>query len=561
MLATAATGFATGGPAGAVHPTAGTSPTVAAPSVGAFPGSPGADRPNILFVLADDMDLPLLAAMPNVRRLVAEQGSTLTDFYVSSASCCPSRTTTLRGQFAHNTGVKSNGGTNGGFDTAHRLHVEDDTIATRLQRAGYRTGLFGKYLNKYPGTAGAGYVPPGWTRWVSPVAGQPYSGYNYTLSVDGAPETHGDLPSDYATDVLVDHADAFVEQSVAAGQPFFAYVAPFTPHFPSIPAPVDVGTFAGATAPRTPSFDQRDVSAMPALIRNAPRLGTEELAAMDRHYEMRLEALQSIDRGVGRLIDTLQADGALDRTYVVFTSDNGYHIGQHRLPAGKETPYDTDVHMPFVVRGPGIAAGSTVAEMTMNVDLAPTFAAMAGIHRWSAWDGHSLLPALTGHPTPPARRRTAMLLEHWAVHTVWGRPSFTPWHGRAVTQPDEEAEADPRLRPTYIPEPSAMAAVGGDSLHGEGDVDVDHAVLGDEILYALITPVPDFRGVRTDRYLYVEYVNGDRELYDAVADPDQMHNLAGTRPGLEHRLAARLAALRHCAGRTCRAAERAPAGP
>ena len=523
-----------GATAGAVTGRAGANTTANARS---------AARPNILFVLADDLDLASLAAMPEVQALVADHGATFDDYFVSDSLCCPSRTTTLRGQYAHNTGVESNGGSNGGFRAAHRRGLERSTIATRLQAAGYRTGLFGKYLNGYPGNAGLRYRPPGWDTWASPVDGAPYSEYDYTLNHDGRLEQHGSAPEDYGTDVYAGLARRFVERSVAKGRPFFAYVAPFVPHLPATPAPADVDRFPGVTAPRTPSFDQADVTAMPTLIRNLPHLSEPEIAAIDRLQQRRIESLQALDRGVADLIGALRSLGALRDTYVVFASDNGFHLGQHRLPAGKETPYDTDVHVPLVVRGPGIDSHRHVTDMAGNVDLAPTFAAMAGLGPLRRDDGRSLLGLLHGHAAARPRRTT--LVEHWALRHGGREPSFVPFGGMLEpTDPDQATAEDARLHPTVIadPEPRHSSAA---------------PLLSDSTLYAAVTKIPDYAGVRTDRYLYVEYVNGDRELYDLATDPDEMHNLAGTRPDVEAALAARVAALRSCRGRACRVADSA----
>ena len=207
-----------------------------------------AGKPNILFVLTDDLDTGEMSSLPEVNALVAKHGVTFDENYVSDSLCCPSRTSLLRVQFAHNTGVRSNGGANGGFDTAHRLGVEADTIATRLQARGYRTGLFGKYLNGYPGTPGRAYIPPGWTEWASPVDGHPYTEYDYTLNHDEAFPAFGSTPRDYGTDVYLRMATRFVQRSLHAGQPFFAYVSVFAPHEPATPAPADVDRFAGAEA-------------------------------------------------------------------------------------------------------------------------------------------------------------------------------------------------------------------------------------------------------------------------------------------------------------------------
>jgi len=499
-----------------------------------------ASRPNILFVLADDLDLASMPAMPEVNALIAQRGVSFDHYFVSNSLCCPSRVTILRGQYAHNTGVFSNGGDDGGFEVAHRRGIEANTIATRLQGAGYRTGLFGKYLNGYPHTAGRRYIPPGWTEWASPIRGDPYSEYDYVLNHNGRIESYGHRPEDYGTDVYVRLAGRFIDRAVRRGEPFFAYVAPYAPHSPATPSPADVGRFAGATAPRTPSFEQDDVSRMPVLIRNLPRFTPEERGAIDRLYQRRLESLQAVDRGVAELIGRLRALGRLRDTYVVFTSDNGFHLGQHRLPAGKETPYDTDVHVPLLMRGPGIPPGHRVHAFADNADLAPTFAAMAGLRPARGGDGRSLLGLARGRRGAARDWRQVQLLEHWALRRGTTPPPSAP--PGAILEPDDPDQADPRLNPTAI--------IGRDARPAR-------ALLSDRTLYGRLVKIPDYAGIRTPRYLYVEYANGDRELYDVATDPDEMHNLAGADPMLEALLAGELAALRHCRADSCRAAVRA----
>ena len=194
-------------------------------------------RPNILFVLADDLDLAELHALPHVRSLVATPGTTFDQYLVSNSLCCPSRTTTLRGQYAHNTGVWTNGGDNGGFERAHATGVEEDTVATRLHRAGYTTALVGKYLNGYPNGAALDDVPPGWDDWASAVYGNPYSEYGYVLNQNQTYHVYRHQPRDYGTDVYVRLTDRFIRGAARRHRPFFAYLSVYSPHQPATPAP------------------------------------------------------------------------------------------------------------------------------------------------------------------------------------------------------------------------------------------------------------------------------------------------------------------------------------
>ena len=488
-----------------------------------------AERPNIVFVLADDLDLPELAYLPNTVRLIGARGATFDNYFVSNSLCCPSRATTLRGQYAHNTGVLSNGGPSGGFDAAYRAGIERDTFATRLNRTGYRAALFGKYLNHYPEGATPSYIPPGWTSWGSPVGGHPYSEYDYTLNLNGRGVAYGTAPDDYGTHVYMGLADKFIQTSAASHKPFFLSVDVFAPHTPSVPAHEDTARFPGVQAPRTPAFDLADVSSMPGYIRDLPPFTPAETVAIDDLYRRRLQSLQAVDRGVEQLVTTLRNAGELSRTFFVFASDNGYHLGQHRLPAGKGTPYDTDLRVPLLVRGPGIEAGTHVHAMSVNTDLAPTFLAMAGVRPPRFVDGRSMLPLARGREHGSGPDRSAFLVEHWL-----SRPGASG--GRGVDEPEDVDELDPRLHPTSLQGPDKLR---------------DHTVLG------RLRLIPGYAGVRTSRFLYVEYDGGDRELYDVRHDPDEIDNLAGTRPRLEQRLARRLDALRDCRAAGCRRSENA----
>jgi N-acetylglucosamine-6-sulfatase len=502
--------------------------------------APTSPKPNILFVLTDDQDLATLADMPQTLKVIGRQGATFDNAFVSDSLCCPSRTTILRGQYAHNTGVLSNGGGNGGFQTAYASGIENDTIATRLQDAGYETGLFGKYLNKYPGSAGRDYVPPGWSSWASPVSGRPYEQYDYVLNEDGVAHSYDHAPSDYGTDVYMDLAQQFIKDSVHDDQPFFAYVSLYAPHLPAIPAPEDTARFASRRAPRTPTFDQADVSRMPAFIRGLPQFTPREDNAIDRLYRRRIRSLQAIDRGVARLVKTLRRVGQLDNTYIVFTSDNGYHLGQHRLPAGKATAYDTDIRVPLLIRGPGVAAGVHLEQFVGNVDFAPTFAAIARASAIPFADGRSLLGLLHGHH--PRHWRNAELVEHWDETRKDGAPQ--PPHGRL--DPDDASEPDDADelagdRPNQHTNPTRLEGPGP---------------LSDQTVLARFARIPAYTAIRTSRYLYVEYAGGERELYDLIADPDEADNLAGRKKAdVEARLAERLGSLRACRGRGCRKAD------
>jgi N-acetylglucosamine-6-sulfatase len=485
-------------------------------------------RPNVLFVLADDLDAAEMRYLPHVEALIGEHGATFDRYYVSNSLCCPSRATTLRGQYSHNDGVWTNGGDNGGFEKAYSSGLEEDTVATRLHRAGYLTSLVGKYLNGYPNRAPTDYLPPGWSNFTSAVSGNPYAEYRYVLNDNGAEQVHGKRPADYGTTVYTRATAQFIRRAARAHRPFFADLSVYAPHQPATPARQDRRKFAGATAPHTPSYDQPDVSRMPTFVRDLPRFTPLETAAINRLYRKRIRSLQAVDRAVVHLVRTLRATHELHRTYIVFASDNGFHLGQHRLPAGKRTAYETDIRVPLLVRGPGIEPGTHVSRIAGNTDLAPTFEAMSGVSPPTFTDGRSLVPLLRGRA--PSRWRHAYLVEH-------RNETGTAPAGRPA--PDEPSPLEP-------PDPEQVVT----------SLPLNRRGVRDSELLKRLGKVPEYAAVRTTRYLYVEYVTGDRELYDTSTDPDEIDNLAGRAPaGLQHSLATRLHQLERCHAASCRRIE------
>jgi N-acetylglucosamine-6-sulfatase len=362
------------------------------------------DKPNFVFVLADDMRKDDLRYMPKTRSLLKHKGMSFNNAFVSDPVCCPSRVTIMRGQYAHNTGVWfTANGPRGGRRAYQSNGGEQDNVATRLDDAGYRTALIGKYLNGY--NRGITYVPPGWDEWFATYT----PGYfDYDINHNGTVRHFGTSDSDYSTDVFKRQTNAFIGTSVASGEPFFAYVAPKAPHGPTLPASRDKHTYDGLKVPRAPSFNEKDVSDKPPWIRTRSKLRATRIARMDKHHEARAEALQALDDLVESVVNKLDNAGALGNTYVVFTSDNGWHQGEHRIPKGKGHPYEQSIRMPLLIRGPGVQAGSTTNKLVLNTDYLPTFAQLAGIPIPGYVDGRSLLPLFDGRA---ASWRTAVLVE------------------------------------------------------------------------------------------------------------------------------------------------------
>jgi N-acetylglucosamine-6-sulfatase len=362
-------------------------------------------KPNIVFILADDLRKDDLKYMPKTRSVLNDKGMSFRNAYVSNPLCCPSRATTMRGQYAHNTGVWNMGGSRGGWETYRNNDLEQDNVATRLDAAGYRTALIGKYLNGYSSTTSK---PPGWDTWFAHTGGTQY--YNYKINDDGSVRRFGSSTADYETDVMADRAKTFIGTAATAGKPFFAYVAPKAPHSPYTPAPRDKDTFDEVKAPRPPSFNEQDVSDKPPWIRQLPRLSDAKKAKIDGRAEKRAETLQALDDLVAGIGGKLKNKGVLSNTYIFFTSDNGFQMGEHRIPGQKGRPYEEDVRMPLLVRGPGVAAGHQAQKLALNTDFLPTFTNLAGAQTPGYVDGRSLRPVLMGYS--PAWRSAVLLESH-----------------------------------------------------------------------------------------------------------------------------------------------------
>ncbi len=453
---------------------------------------PMENRPNILFILTDDLDNRLNTTdyMQNLQDLIISQGTSLEDYFVTSPVCCPSRATTLKGQYTHNHGVYNNYAPDGGFEKFNESKEEDSTLAVWMQSAGYRTVLMGKYLNNYPYTDDREYVPPGWSEWYSPAKKNAYDGYDYVLNENGVLVAYSPDEENYYTDVMSRKSVDFIVRADKDNTPFFMYLAPFAPHEPATPAYRHRELFSDLTVPRSPSFNEADVSDKGPGLSGNPPLSDARILEMDNLYRERIRSLQSVDEMIAELIKTLDETGQLDNTYIVFTSDNGFHMGQHRLYSGKEFLFEEDISVPFVVRGPGIAENETISGyLTGNVDLASTFSEWAGVQPPAFVDGRSFADLLAGSPISPDLWRQAFLLEEYRS--------------------------------------------------------------GDENF-----PVPTYGGLRTSQYLYVEYSEGFVEFYDLQKDPYQLENIAPiTDPAVLKYYSDAFKALNKCSGDTCRELE------
>ena len=349
-----------------------------------------APQPNIVLILTDDQRADDVWMMSAMRRRLAGPGLTFERAFVSDPLCCPSRVSLLSGQYAHSTGVWSNRGEDGGWVAFDREGLASETINVPLHAAGYRTGYIGKFLNNYQMSGGD--VPRGWDRWFV-FNHQSGAYYDYEMiSSNGGPSEvlpFGSEPTDYSTDVIAAEASSFIEDT-APGKPLFLVVAPYAPHGPPKPAPRHLGAFDGFTFARSASYEEANVRDKPRYIRRLP-IPLARPYSMDR-LRRRAETLLAADEMINGVMRSLRVTGRLENTMIVFTSDNGFLLGEHRW-GYKTVPYDESIRVPLVIRYDPLTSGTTTGALAANVDLAPTFAELAGVPFGA--DGVSLLPLLT----------------------------------------------------------------------------------------------------------------------------------------------------------------------
>lgn len=387
--------------------------------------SGGASPPNVVVITTDDETLAQLSVMPNVKSLLIDQGTTFANSYVSYSECCPSRSTFLTGQYAHNHGVLSGMLPTGGYTKLDHTN----TLAVWLHNAGYFTSLTGKYLNGY-GTDAPATVPPGWDDWWGLVDPSTYSYWGYTINQNGTPRTYGTTDADYSTTVLGNHVTDTIRSRAGNPQPFFLWYTPIAPHlgtrypgdkYVMFPWPESkyIRTLESQTLPRDPSFNALDVSSKPSAISSLPLLTATQINGIDSWNHRARESLLSVDDQVANIVSALNDIGQLSNTLIVFTSDNGFFYGEYRIQTGKEYPYEVSSRVPLVIRGPSFPPGATRDQLVVNADLAPTIVAAGGATPGRVMDGIPLQP-LAGDPT--AGRTRSLLLENGPL---FGRPTFS----------------------------------------------------------------------------------------------------------------------------------------
>ncbi|HZJ05920.1 MAG TPA: sulfatase [Nocardioidaceae bacterium] len=344
-------------------------------------------RPNIVLITTDDMTDYELDYMPQTQQLLRDQGYAFTDFLSQHPMCCPARAQLFTGQYAQNNGVRHNRGRWGG----NALTQPNNNVGRWLQRGGYRTAFVGKFLNGFNR-----FPVAGWDHFNHSLRPTIYSPYGLQFSED--PEIPGDV---YTADYLGDKTVEYVNEFAGEGGPFFIWASHVAPHSMKIGRRW-VGAVPATRHEQTPvpdppflaksSFNEPDVRDKPKYLRAV--MAKRDRSGVTTQFEQRVRSLQAVDEQVGNLVDALDAAGELDNTLILFTSDNGYLLGEHRL-AGKNYPYEEALQVPMLARGPGFPVGSTAKTMT-TVDVAATIADAAGVTPQRVQDGRSMLPVAQG---------------------------------------------------------------------------------------------------------------------------------------------------------------------
>lgn len=384
-------------------------------------GSSRLQTPNVVMVMTDDQAPSTMnpTAMPNLFSRLVPRATSFTDYISSSPLCCPARAGFMTGQYGHNNGVLRN--------FYRDLKGKRNVLPQWLRNAGYRTAHVGKFLNGYEqGRLGPAAVAPGWDYWFTQLEKRRY--YRWKASINGQVHRFGIEDSDHLTTVTNEYAAHWASKLARKRAPFYLQVDYFAPHGAAgreghggpcrgsgVPEPIDEGRFAAAPLPRPPSFNQPDVSKMPDHVRNRPLLDAEDIEAVTRRYRCALESVYGVDRGIGMILDAIDKRGELSQTVFIFTTDNGYFYGEHRIPKGKPGPYEENLRIPMYMRIPAKyrdraelvpQSGASVA----NIDLAPTILELAEANpcrkkgHCRRMDGRSLMPLLNGDGGFPSSR-------------------------------------------------------------------------------------------------------------------------------------------------------------
>ncbi|OLN87349.1 Arylsulfatase 3 [Colletotrichum chlorophyti] len=450
--------------------------------------APSSSQPNVVFILTDDQDLHMnsLDYVPLIKKHLIDRGTLYKRHFCTTAICCPSRVTLWTGKAAHNTNVTDVFPPYGGYPKFVSEGHNERYLPVFLQNAGYNTYYTGKLFNSHTVDNYDSPHAAGWTG--SDFLLDPFT-YSYLNSTF---QRNKDAPvsyeGEYSTDVLAGKALGFLDDAVAAEKPFFLGIAPIAPHSnvdpdrggaknirmtAPIPAERHAHLFSDAIVPRTDNFNP-DKESGASWVRKQPKLSKENVAANDDFYRNRLRALQAVDELVDSVVARLEEYGILDETYIFYTSDNGYHIGQHRLQPGKECGYEEDINVPLIVRGPHVPEGKVAETVTTHQDLVPTILGFAQVPIRADLDGLAIPLTDDGFDDATKTRHEHVTVEYWGSAIAEGYWGF----------------------------------------------------LGTNETYAFNNTYKALRVVSKEYNLYYSvWCNNEHELYDLNNDPGQLHNM------------------------------------
>ncbi|XP_050410720.1 N-acetylglucosamine-6-sulfatase [Patella vulgata] len=474
--------------------------------------------PNIVFILTDDQDVNEGGSgipIKKINELIGEQGIVFKNSFVSSPLCCPSRSSLFTGKYLHNHHAINNSVSGQCSSYQWQKEEEPNTFPVYLKKQGYTTFFAGKYLNQYgfKKTGGPSHIPPGWDWWNGLIGNSRY--YGYSISVNGTMVSHDhDYKTDYYTDVIHRSGMDFLKLQDENSDPFFMMLSTPACHGPFTPAPQYSDVFSDLQAPRDPIFNTHGILKHWLIEHAITPMTNDTVTTIDNIFRNRWRTLLSVDDMVEDVMNTLQSKNLLGNTYVVFSSDNGYHLGQFSMPEDKRQLYEFDIRVPLMIRGPGITPGQVLDNMVINIDLAPTFIEIAGATPGPQMDGLSLLPLLKNGGGKNNLNRTAILIEHTgeSAEEVKGCPQYT---GQRMGNCNPDCVCEDSWNNTYN-----CARIMSDTLNYK---------------YCHLLDLDNF----------VEVYNLDADVWEIV------NTIYSIPPKLLQQLKSRLSDLVQCSGQTC----------